>query len=176
MRLLRILVVAIAALFVCAIVPNVGRAEEDPAVVVETVETTEATSAEAEVSDAGVVAQPEPVWFGNVQLWEVVGAIVAAIWLIVKQKIKMDEDWQVRLTGFIEAGVQVTYDEFIRQAKKASADGKLTPEQINEARGKAWDAAKVFARDQGIDLVKQVAAEQIPVLITRVANGMKNKK
>lgn len=202
MKLVRsLLALMIATLLVCAITPNTGWSQEDPpavevvapvlealeteagdgsAGVVAAAETTVATTAadmNAEVSEAaGVLEKPEPVWFGSVQLWEIVGSIIALVWTMAKAKMKLDADWQQRVVGFVEAGAQHTYDEFIRGAKKAAPDGKLTTEQINEARGKAWEAAKVFAAEQGIDLAKQVTTEQIPVLFSKVVAGLKNKK
>ena len=202
MRLFRsMFALLIATLLVCAITPDVGLSQEDlPAVEVvapvleapntevgdvvagvvaaaEAETALEAASAISEVTEAaGVLVQPEPVWFGNVQLWEILASVIALVWTMAKAKMKLDADWQQRVVGFVEAGAQHTYDDFIRGAKKAAPDGKLTKEQINEARGKAWEAAKVFAAEQGIDLAKQVATEQIPVLFSKVVAGLKNKK
>jgi hypothetical protein len=200
LRVLRqFLSILIAALLVCAIVPDVGWTQEDSPIIEAVAPATEAPSSSEEAGAAGVVeeatsdattaaetgeettgagveASPEPVWFGNVQLWEVLASIVALIWGVVKAKMKLEADWQQKLLSFVEAGAQHTYDEFIREAKKAAPDGKLTKEQINEARGRAWESAKVFAAEQGIDLAKQVAQEQIPVLLSKVVTGLKNKK
>lgn len=122
------------------------------------------------------VEAPDIPWFGHVQLWELVAAVAVFIWGIVKAKAKLDERWDKRLLTFIEAGVQHTYDSFVREAKTAAPNGKLTKEQIDEARGKAWEAAKEYAQEKGIDLAKQVAVEQVPVLITKVVNALKALK
>lgn len=124
---------------------------------------------------AVVVEKKDPVWFGDVQLWEVLAGIVALIWGVVKARIKLAEDWERKLLTFVEAGVQQTYDEFVKTAKAQAADHKLNPDQIKTARDRAWESAKTFAAEKGVDLAKQVAAEQIPVLISKVVKGFKTK-
>lgn len=161
------LLVVAAAVAVVSI-PELSWAQE---AVTTTVETAVAPAA-APVVDVA----PAPVWFGEVQLWEVVAAIVAAIWGIIKAKLKIDADWEKKVVSFFEAGVQHTYDTLIREAKKTAPGGKLTKEQIDEARKLAWEAAKAYAASQGVDLAKQIVAEQIPVWITRVWNNFEKDK
>lgn len=117
----------------------------------------------------------KPVWYGNVQLWEIVATGVVFLWGILKAKYALDEKLTRQVTEFLEQGVQHTYDTFVREAKAANPKGKLTPAQIGEARTKAFEAAKKFAKEKGIDLAKQVAAEKLPVLLTGIVNRFKKK-
>ncbi len=121
-------------------------------------------------------AAADPVWYGDVRLWEILASIVVAVWGIVKVKYKLGEMMGEKVTKFLEMGVQHTYDAFVREAKAKSPEGKLTPAQVVEARTKAFEAAKEFAREKGVDLVKKVAVERLPVLITGIVNRIKNRK
>lgn len=170
MNTLKSMFAMFVATLVLTLTPQVSRAQEEvpvaPAVTVE---------APAPAEAPAVEEKADPVWFGDVQLWEVVAAIVALIWGVVKARMKISQDWERKLLSFVEAGVQLTYDEFVKDAKKQAPEGKLTKEQISAARQRAWEAAKTYASEQGVDLVKQVAAEQIPVLISKVVKGFKTK-
>ena len=121
-------------------------------------------------------AAAEPVWYGNVQLWEIVASLVVFVWGIAKVKYKLDEKLGKQVTEFLEMGVKHTYDTFVREAKTKSPKGKLTGMQVKEARTKAFEAAKSFAREKGVDLAKKVAVERLPVLITGIVNRIKNRK
>ena len=173
-------------LTVSLVPPEVSFAQEVPAVVAEEVvpvTTTPATTGEVAPVATEVAAPaeatpipPEPVWFGNVQLWEILASLVALIWAIIKTKMKLDSDWEKKVLSFFEAGVQLTYDEMVREAKKANEGGKLSKVEVDAARGRAWEAAKQYAADQGVDLGKQILAEQVPVWITKVWNSFKKDK
>lgn len=117
----------------------------------------------------------QPVWYGNVQLWEILATVVVAVWTVVKAKYHLDEKWDSELMGFLEHGARVAYDTFVREAKAKAPDGKLTQAQITEAREVAFNAAKELAKQKGIDLAKRVAAEKVPLLINKVVARLKNK-
>ena len=121
-------------------------------------------------------AAAESVWYGNVQLWEIVAGLVVFVWGIAKVKYKLDERLGNQVTEFLEMGVQLTYDTFVREAKAKNPKGKLTAAQVTEAREKAFESAEKFAVEKGIDLAKKVAAERLPVLITGIVNRIKNRK
>lgn len=117
----------------------------------------------------------EPVWYGNIQLWEILATVIAAGWAMLKAKYKLDEKWDAELMEFLEHGARVAYDTFVRDAKAKAPNGKLTQEQITEARDVAFNAAKEYAKQKGIDLAKKVAAEKVPLLINKVVANMKKK-
>jgi hypothetical protein len=118
----------------------------------------------------------EPVWYGDVQLWEIVASLVVFVWGVAKVRYKLGERMGKQVTEFLEMGVQHVYDTFVREAKAKNPKGKLTASQVKEARTKAFEAAKSFAREKGVDLAKKVAAERLPVLITGIVNRIKNRK
>ena len=122
----------------------------------------------AEVVDAG-----EAVWYGNVQLWELVGTVAVFIWGIVKIKYGLEARLTKQVTEFIEMGAQKTYDDWIRKFKEGG--GKLSAEQIKKAQGETWESAKAFAKAKGLDLAKKVAAERLPSLISGIVKRMKKK-
>ncbi len=124
---------------------------------------------------AAEAAAAPTVWYGDVKLWELVFSIVVVIWGAVKTKYHFDEKLGKEVTELLEMGAQKAYDEFVRDAKNKNPKGKLTAAQIKEARDKAWEAAKEFGKQRGIDLAKKVAAERIPVLISNVVNKLKRK-
>lgn len=184
MKLRRWVLMLFVAMLSLAIVQTTSWAQEDgPSTTAEVsvpgTETPPAAELEVPATSAETIEAPakavEKPWFGDVQLWEVLAGIVALIWGVVKARIKLAEDWERKLLTFVESGVQKTYDEFVKTAKAQAADHKLTQEQISTARDRAWEAAKAYAAEQGVDLAKQVAAEQIPVLISRVVKGFKAK-
>lgn len=117
-----------------------------------------------------------PVWYGDVRLWEILASIVVVVWGIVKVKYKLDERMNAQAVGFLEMGVHKTYDEFVRAAKASNPKHKLTDEQVELARDKAFEFAKNFARAKGVDLVKKIALERVPVLITGIVNKLKKKR
>jgi len=124
---------------------------------------------------AAEVAEPaaEAVWYGNVQLWELVGTAVVFIWGIVKLKYGLEERLGKQVTEFIEMGAQKTWDEYVRDLK--AQGGKLSAEQIKEAQARTWESAKEFAKAKGLDLAKKVAAERLPSLISGIVKRMKKK-
>ena len=123
-----------------------------------------------------VETAPGPVWYGNIQLWEIVASIVVSIWGIVKVKYKLDERLDGKVTEFLEMGVQKTYDTFVREAKAQNPKHKLTSEQVKQARDKAFESAIFFAKEKGIDLGKKVVIARVPVLITGIVNRFKKKR
>ena len=112
----------------------------------------------------------KPVWYGDVKLWELLATVIVVVWGAVKAKYRLDEKKGKELTELLELGAQKAYDEFVRDAKLKNPKGKLTAAQIREARDRAWEAAKVYGKQRGIDLAKKVAAERIPVLIGNAVN------
>ena len=92
-----------------------------------------------------------------------------ASWLvarILRDKV-MTEQRRVAADALI-AAVECEWIGFVHTTKELAADGKLT----NEDRAKALREAKGFAIDiakkQGVDLLKVIAAEEIPALIHKI--------
>ena len=103
----------------------------------------------------------------------VIGALLAAVtglvvrWSWVK-KLRLEQAVQC-----ISAGVRETYEEYVRETKKASEDGKLTAEERDAAMRMALAKARSYAREKGFDLLKIYAAEFLPVLAERIIGVQK---
>ena len=100
-------------------------------------------------------------------------AIAGLLWGIVKRWDKL-ADWKLtKAVECLEAGVQASYDSYVRAIKLASEDGRLTEEERKQARQLAIDAAKAYAASYGIDLVKTLGAEMLPVMIEKILSKLK---
>ena len=66
------------------------------------------------------------------------------------------------------AGVQISWDSIVRDLKDKSADGQLTEQERLEAQARATSKAMTIAKNQGIDLLKVFAKEEVPALIHRI--------
>lgn len=73
----------------------------------------------------------------------------------------------------VEAGVEETYRTYVRELKKGHADGKLTETEIRRARLRAKERAVVFARREGLDLVKELGADFVDFWITKSVRKLK---
>lgn len=102
-------------------------------------------------------------------LISILGLVVAAILrLKAVQKYKLERALQC-----LEAAVRVTYEEYVRAAKAASEDGKLTTDQRQEALRQALDRAGDYARVEGVDLLKYYAIEYLPVIVEKIIGERK---
>jgi hypothetical protein len=82
--------------------------------------------------------------------------------------------WRLeRAIQCLASGVRETYEEYVRIAQKANADGKLTTDERDRAMGMAIEKAKSYARDQGFDLAKAYAKEYLPVVVERLIGVQK---
>ena len=107
---------------------------------------------------------------------EVVSLVLAAIGGVfgLIQRNRHVKKWRLeRAAEFLEAGTRETYEEYVREAQKANADGKLTVAERNEAMQKAIDKAKAYCRQNGFELFKVYAKEYVPVLIERIIGVQK---
>ncbi len=100
-------------------------------------------------------------------------AVATFVWGLVQRWDKIAAWKLAKAMACLEAGVQSAYDSYVRAIKLASEDGKLTDEERKQARQIAIDAAKAYATTYGIDLVKELGAEMLPVLIEKVISKLK---
>lgn len=119
--------------------------------------------------------------FSNVEFVEavisVVAVLVGALWSAGKSselytKIK-DRKWIVALQA-VEAGVEHSYRTYVGEKKKAREDGKLTQEEVELARKIALNAAKQFAKTQGIDILKTLGEEYLEYWVTQAVLDAKD--
>jgi len=78
-----------------------------------------------------------------------------------------------RAVQCVEAAVRATYEEYVRAAKAAAPDGKLTPDQRSGALRQAVARATAYARAEGVDLLKHYAAGYLPVVVEKIIGDRK---
>ena len=112
-------------------------------------------------------------------IWTLVGssafaAIIAALGKIVQNIISSIKDARIaRACDFVFAGTMTCYQEYVRAAKEAHADGKLTIEEKDKALQCAYRKAVEIARTQGLDLVKVLGKDMILALIEKYVGQSK---
>ena len=101
-------------------------------------------------------------------------ALGAMIFSYVR-RLESVKRWKLtRAVECVEAGVRQTYEDYVRNIKELSADGKLTDKEREEARNRAILYAKEYAMDEGVDLLKVYAKEYLPVLVEKVIRRNKS--
>jgi hypothetical protein len=73
----------------------------------------------------------------------------------------------------LEAGVNVTYETYVREIKAASEDGKLTDNERKVARERARQAGIDYAKEKGVDLLKVLGESYIDVWIEKILRSIK---
>lgn len=73
----------------------------------------------------------------------------------------------------LEAGVELTYRTYVRSIKEAREDGKLTQEEMRLARRRAREAAIEFGRTRGIDILRELGADYIDLIIAKQVKNLK---
>ncbi len=104
------------------------------------------------------------------------GTVFGAAWTFFKSR-----DWYQRAKerryaqaiSALEAGVDQTYQTYVRAIKEASEDGKLTSAERRRARELARDAAVTFGRTQGINVIAEVGGDYIDLWINRLVKQAK---
>jgi len=120
--------------------------------------------------------------FATEQGLALVALAVGAVWTLFKTSDWWKEKTKGRFDkalGCVEAGVQHSYDVFVRETKLAGKDGKLTKEERAEAFKVATSAAKMFAKTQGLDLAKIIGEElyshYVEAAVRKAKNGGNGK-
>lgn len=65
----------------------------------------------------------------------------------------------------VSAGVDKTYQEFVRDIKEKSADGKLTAEEKKLALQNALNFAKQYGMERGVNLIKEHGDDLLKAMI-----------
>jgi hypothetical protein len=104
------------------------------------------------------------------------GAVFGAAWTFFKSQDWYQRAKQQRFAQAItalEAGVDQTYQTYVRAIKEASEDGKLTAAERRRARELARETAIAFGRSQGIDVLAEVGNDYIDLWINRLVKKAK---
>jgi hypothetical protein len=75
----------------------------------------------------------------------------------------------------IEAGVEHSFQTYVKAIKAARSDGKLTPEERKHARALAQQTALRIGRAQGVNVVRELGCEFLPVWISRMVREVKRR-
>lgn len=73
----------------------------------------------------------------------------------------------------LEAGIEETYEEYVRALKDAAADGKLTDDERAMARSTAIAKAISYAETKGLDLLKTYGSALLRVFLERIIRNNK---
>lgn len=73
----------------------------------------------------------------------------------------------------LEAGVDATYETYVRAIKEASEDGKLTKEERKRARQLAREAAVQFGANQGVDVLTTLGEDYVNLWINKLVKRLK---
>jgi hypothetical protein len=102
------------------------------------------------------------------ELLAVVVAAVGGVAALLRKSQSVKNYQGERALEFVETAVRDTYEEYVREAKNAAEDGKLTSGERKDAMNMAISKAKNLAAVNGFNLLKFYAAEYLPVLIEKV--------
>jgi len=94
-------------------------------------------------------------------------------WLIEKAEMN---DAEKEAMQYLLEGMTKAQEELVREAKKSSADGKLTKEEIKQAETMAFDYAKRAAMGKAKDVVISWSTRRASSLIKQLLSKLKNKK
>lgn len=107
-----------------------------------------------------------------------VTAVLGSIWTVLKSG-----EWVEQARGrryakaveALEAGVELTYRTYVREIKQSRTDGRLTNEEMREARRHARNAAVEFGRTQGLDVMRELGVQYVDLAISKLVKKLKNK-
>ena len=114
---------------------------------------------------------------------EILGSIAAVLGTILTyfttkainylvKKMKATDD-QKKAFDALAAGMAEAQNNFIRDAKKASEDGRLTKEEIKQAEEMALERAKELATGPVKDIILSWGKQQISSYIKQILNKEK---
>jgi hypothetical protein len=69
-------------------------------------------------------------------------------------------------------GISLAQDEFVREAKRSSADGKLTPEEIEKARNLAIQHASTILSGPAKDMFVKWTSTRLASVIRALVKGL----
>jgi hypothetical protein len=103
------------------------------------------------------------------------GLLIGWLFKLVIGRFKEDALAKEALAA-LQGGVIQTYEDFVREAKKAAADGKLTKEEREAARNQAIENAKAAASDPVKSLLIKWGKARLSAYIAQIVAKMKKGK
>ena len=75
----------------------------------------------------------------------------------------------------LEAGVELTYRTYVREIKKARADGRLTEEEKRRARRLARETAVEFGRAHGVNVLRELGEDYLDLWVAKLVRRWKGR-
>jgi len=91
------------------------------------------------------------------------------------ERIKASDAEKEAIQCLLE-GMAKTQEEFVRETKKAAADGKLSKTEIEQAKKMAIAHAITVAKGPALDVLKAMGTERLGSLIKQLLAKMSKKK
>lgn len=108
----------------------------------------------------------------------IVGALMAFLWTTFKSMdclARRRHDRHTIALMAIEAGVEHSFQTYVKAIKAARGDGKLTHQERKHAQALALNTAIRVGRAQGINVVRELGREFLPVWISRMVRELKRR-
>ncbi len=107
----------------------------------------------------------------------IAGSILGAAWSVLKSQTFLRHRKRSRFDRAIvalEAGIDEVYRTYVREIKRARADGKLTSAEAAHARRLARDRAIRLGRNDGVDVIKEIGADYLDLWIGKLLRNGNN--
>ena len=104
------------------------------------------------------------------------GSLLGGIWTAFKadeRRRKVKDERLEKALRALEAGVDQTYETYVREIKAGAVDGKLTKDERRRARDLARGAAIEFGRTRGVDVLQELGEGYINVWIAKLVKRLK---
>ncbi len=109
----------------------------------------------------------------------IVCAAVGSVWTAFKSMewiAKRRHDRHNTALMAVEAGVEHSFQTYVKSIKAARTDGKLTAQERRHARALAQETALRVGRAQGVNVVRELGREFLPVWISRMVGELKRRR
>jgi len=115
----------------------------------------------------------------SIDMWEIIAAVVAAVWGIVKVYLVKKNKKLEKITQALEMSVNELYITARDMKAENEQDGgvrKLSKAQIKRLQEAAIAKANCLLHNEGIDLFNEISKDYLPVLVDKTIGRMKSGK
>jgi len=108
----------------------------------------------------------------------IVGAVIGSVWSAFRGMDWVSQrrhDRHNTALMAVEAGVEHSFQTYVKSIKAARSDRKLTDAERKHARALAQETALRVGRAQGVNVAQELGREFLPVWITRMVGELKRR-
>jgi hypothetical protein len=108
----------------------------------------------------------------------IVSAAIGSVWTAFKGMEWVEQRRHERHSTAlmaVEAGVEHSFQTYVKAIKAGRSDRKLTGEERKHARALAQETAVRIGRVQGVNVAQELGREFLPVWITRMVGELKRR-